>query len=231
MRQRWAMLRYRWRRIPMRTRMGALIAVVAIAGLTWQYYSVEDVAQTAEQVAPGEIDHEGHDHGPEDGHAHGEYQPDPSELPPPPDFSPEAARVIAERFASNFASPNGNREDWIARVAPDVMPELLDQYRLTDIRNVPQASVAKVDGPLAADPFLPTFQIAYSDGSAVETTLEMAVDGWKISTVVPVQAQAPPPPAAPADPAQPPAAPAPSSETVAPTSAIPGAIPISLPTP
>ena len=222
-------LRYRWRRIPMRTRMGALIAIIAIAGLTWQYYTVEDVAPTAEQVTPGEIDHEGHDHGPEDGHAHGEYQPDPSELPPPPDFSPEAARVIAERFASNFASPNGNR-DWIARITPDVMPELLDQYRLTDIRNVPQASVARVDGPLAADPILPTFQIVYSDGSAVETTLEMAIDGWKISTVVPVQPQAPPPPAAAtADPAQPPAAPAPTSETLTPTPAIPGAIPVSAP--
>ena len=48
------------------------------------------------------------------------------------------------------------------------MPELLDQYRLTDIRNVPQATVAHVNGPMGADPAVPTFQITYSDGSSVE---------------------------------------------------------------
>ena len=159
MRTRLAQLRYQWRRIPLRTRMGLLIAVVAIAGLAWQHYSsVETAAPGSDQQAAqeGEINHDGHDH---DGHALGEYQPDPSELPPPPDFSPEAARVTAERFATNFASPNGNRDDWLARISPDVMPELLDQYRLTDIRNVPQATVAHVNGPMAADPAVPTFQI------------------------------------------------------------------------
>lgn len=227
MRQRFALLRYRLRKIPMRTRMGALIAAVAIAGLTWQYYSVEDAsAPETNQQSQGDISHDGHDHG--DGHAHGEYQPAPSELPPPPDFSPEAARVTAERFASNFASPNGNRDDWLARITPDVMPELLDQYRLTDIRNVPQTSVAQINGPMASDPAVPTFQVAYVDGSSVETTLEMAVDGWKVSSVVPVESQQPPsapapdsPPEAPVDPA----APAPSAETSTPTP-IPGAIPI-----
>lgn len=228
MRQRLAMLRYRWRRIPVRARMGALIAAIAVAGLTWQYYTAEDVAPNTEQVDSGDIDHEGHDHGPEDGHALGEYQPDPSELPPPPDFSPEAARVTAERFASNFASPNGNRDDWLARIAPDVMPELLDQYRLTDIRNIPQASVARVDGPVASDPAVATFQVTYTDGSSVEATLEMAIDGWKVSTVIPIERQIPPPDApppgpAPAAPAEP-AAPTPSVETPTSAAPIPGAI-------
>ena len=139
----------------------------------------------------GEINHEDHDHD-DDGHALGEYQPDPSELPAPPDFSPEAARVTAERFATNFASPNGNRDDWLARISGDVMPELLDQYRLTDIRNVPQATVAQVSGPMAADPAAPTFHVVYSDGSSVEMTLEMAIDGWKVSSVVPVDSPAEP---------------------------------------
>ena len=171
MRTRLAQLRYQWRRIPLRTRMGLLIAVVAIAGLAWQHNSGgETAAPRPDQQAAqdGEINHDDHDHG---GHALGEYQPDPSELPAPPDFSPEAARVTAERFATNFASPNGNRDDWLARISGDVMPELLDQYRLTDIRNVPQATVAQVNGPMAADPAVPTFQVAYSDGSSVETTL------------------------------------------------------------
>ena len=234
MRTRLAQLRYQWRRIPLRTQMGLLIAVVAIAGLAWQHYSnVETAAPRSDQQAAqeGEINHEDHDH---DGHALGEYQPDPSELPPPPDFSPEAARVTAERFATNFASPNGNRDDWLARISPDVMPELLDQYRLTDIRNVPQATVAHVNGPMAADPAVPTFQITYSDGSSVETTLEMAIGGWKVSSVVPVDSPAGPvpSPAAP-EPVAPPPEPAPSedTDTTTPASPPPGVIPIAQTTP
>lgn len=188
MRHRFAQLRYRLRTIPPRIRMGALIAAVAIAGLTWQYYSIEHAAPTAEQHAVHDATTpDGHDH---DGHALGEYQPDPSELRPP-DFSPGAARRTAARFASTFASPNGNRDDWLARISGDVMPELLDQYRLTDIRNVPQTTVVQVSALIAADPAAPTFQVAYSDGSRVETTLEMSVDGWKVSTVVPVDDQPP----------------------------------------
>lgn len=219
------MLRYRWRRIPQRTRMGLLIAVVAIAGLAWQHYAAEDAAAPqADQPAAeqGEINHDGHDHDHGDGHALGEFQPDPSDLPPPPDFSPEAARVTVERFAANFASPNGNREDWLARLSPDVMPELLDQYRLTDIRNVPQATVTEVKGPLSSDPAIPTFQVVYSDGSSVESSVGMDIGGWKVSTVVPVESPVTPP--APPAPAVPdPAAPAPAADTAAPA---PGVIPI-----
>lgn len=231
MRTQLAQLRHRWSRIPLRARMGLLVAVVAIAGLAWQHHYGEPAAPPApqEQAAEeGAINHDGHDHG-EDGHAHGEYQPDPSELPPPPDFSPEAARVTAERFATNFASPNGNRDDWLARVTPDVMPELADQYRLTDIRNLPQAAVTQVSGPLTGDAAAPTFQVDYSDGTRVETTLEMDISGWKVSTVVPVStpvdpagpapAAEPAPPADPSAPVPPPA----SATTAAP---IPGAIPI-----
>ena len=234
MKARLAQLRYQWRRIPLRTRMGLLIAVVAIAGLAWQHYSsVETAAPGSDQQAAreGEINHDGHDH---DGHALGEYQPDPSELLlPPPDFSPEAARVTAERFATNFASPNGNRDDWLTRISPDVMPELLDQYRLTDIRNVPQATVAQVNGPMTADPAVPTFQVAYSDGSSVEATLEMAIGGWKVSSLVPLDSPADstgaPDPAAPLAPAVP--EPVPSAETTTPASPPPGVIPIAQTTP
>jgi hypothetical protein len=211
--------------------MGLLIAVVAIAGLAWQHNStVETAAPRPDQraVQDGEISHDGHDH--EDGgHALGEYQPDPSELPAPPDFSPEAARVTAERFATNFASPNGDRDDWLARISADVMPELLDQYRLTDIRNVPQAAVAQVNGPMAADPAVPTFQVSYSDGSSVETTLEMAVGGWKVSSVVPVDHPDTPLPS-PAPAAPEPVAPA-APEPAPPTSPPPGVIPIAQTTP
>ncbi len=219
-----AMLRYRWRRIPQRTRMGLLIAVIAIAGLAWQHNTSEvDTAAppVPEQSAAeqGEINHDGHDHG--DGHALGEYQPDPSDLPPPPDFSPEAARVTVERFAGNFASPNGNRADWLARLTPDVMPELLDQYRLTDIRNVPQATVTQVQGPLSTDPAIPTFQVVYSDGSSVETSVGMDIAGWKVSTVVPVDSSVTPPAPVVPDPAAP--VPAPAADTAAPA---PGVIPI-----
>lgn len=233
MRTQLAQLRHQWRRIPLRTRMGLLIAVVAIAGLAWQHNtSSETGAPRPDQQAAqdGEINHAGHDHD-HDGHALGEYQPDPSELAAPPDFSPEAARVTAERFATNFASPNGNRDDWLARISGDVMPELLDQYRLTDIRNVPQATVAQVNGPMAADPAAPTFQVAYSDGSSVETTLEMAVDGWKVSSVVPVDSPAVPAGPAPSPAPATPEPAAPATPQPAPTSPSPGVIPIAQPIP
>lgn len=224
MRTRLAKLRHQWRRIPLRNRMGLLIAVVAIAGLAWQHNSTSETAapRPDQQAAQdGEVSHDSLDHG---GHALGEYQPDPSELAAPPDFSPEAARATAERFASNFASPNGNRDDWLTRISGDVMPELLDQYRLTDIRNVPQTTVAQVNGPMAADPAVPSFQVAYSDGSTVETTLEMAVDGWKVSSVVPLDS-----PAIPAGPAP---SPNPAAPEPAPaTSVLPGVTPIALTTP
>lgn len=239
MRAQLAQLRHRWRQIPTRARMGVVVAVVAIAGLAWQHYSGEPVAPPAQQeqtsADQGGINHDGHDHG-EDGHAHGEYQPDPSQLPPPPDFSPEAARATAERFATNFASPNGNREDWLARVTPDVMPELADQYRLTDIRNLPQAAVTQVSGPLTGDAAAPTFQVDYSDGSRVETTLEMDITGWKVSTVVPVSTPADPAgpapaaePVAPTPPAAEPVAPAPPPVADPTTAPIPGTIPIGHP--
>ena len=236
MRARVAQLRYQWRRIPARTRMGLLIAMVAIAGLAWQHYSSVETQTAAtrsdQQAADGEINHEGHNHD-DDGHALGEYQPDPSELPAPPDFTPEAARVTAERFATNFAAPGGNRDDWLTRISGDVMPELLDQYRLTDIRNVPQAAVTQVSGPMAADPAAPTFHVVYSDASSVEVTLEMAVDGWKVSTVVPVDSPAAPAgPAPAAEPAAPPAPPpAPSADTTTPAMPGPGVFSVSRPTP
>ena len=188
MRARLRQLGLQWRRIPLRTRIGVLIAAVAIAGLAWQHYNRADTASPAQpdqqraSAESGEVSHDGHD----DGAAIGEYQPDPSELPPAPDFSPEAARASTERFAANFASADGNRDGWLARISPDVMPELLDQYRLTDIRNLPQAIVQQVSGPLTADTIAPTFEVAYSDGSRVEITVEMAIDGWKVSSVVPV---------------------------------------------
>ena len=145
MRARLRQLGLQWRRIPLRTRIGVLIAAVAIAGLAWQHYNRADTASPAQpdqQRASAESGEVSHD----DGAAIGEYQPDPSELPPAPDFSPEAARAITERFAANFASADGHRDGWLARISPDVMPELLDQYRLTDIRNLPQAIVQQVSG-------------------------------------------------------------------------------------
>jgi len=195
MRARWAQLRWQLRRIPGRTKLGLAIAAVAIAGLVWQHYTGSDTpaAQGGQSSVEATDEHAGGDHGHDhgsDGHAHGEYQPDPSTMAPPPDFSPDAARVTASRFASNFASPNGNHDDWLARITPDVMPELLDQYRLTDIRNIPQTAVAQVNGPIGSNPAVPTYQVSYADGSRIEATLEMDSTGWKVSSVVPVDAPA-----------------------------------------
>lgn len=191
MRARLAQLRWRWRQIPRRTRLGVVIAVVAITGLLWQHYNAPQSLSTQDRqqnaAASTEHDHLGHGHE-DDGHAYGEYQPDPAALAPPPDFSPEAARTTVERFASNFASPNGNHDDWLTRISSDVMPELLNQYRLTDIRNVPQAKVVQVSGPVTRDLAAPAFQVSYSDGSRIEATVAMDITGWKVSSVVPLDA-------------------------------------------
>lgn len=193
----WRRARIWWRRIPLRTRLGVFVGAIAIAGLVWQHQSGLD-EKTADQptgqattTAPADID-EGDDHD-HDGHAIGEYQPDPSELLAPPDYTSEAAGVTAERFAANFASPNGNFDDWLARISPDVTAELQDQYRLTDIRNVPQTTVQSVTGPLNDLTATPVFQAAYSDGSRVEITVEMDIEGWKVTSVIPLDTPAPAP--------------------------------------
>ncbi|MEW2484208.1 hypothetical protein AB0876_31945 [Mycobacterium sp. NPDC049093] len=216
MRARLAQLLWRWRQIPGRTRLGMLVAAVAIAGLAWQHYTTQapvagdqhSVAESSDDALAGH-DHAGHDHG-DDGHAHGEYQPDPATMAPPPDYSPEAARITVERFASNFASPNGNHDDWLTRIGEDVMPELLDQYRLTDVRNIPQTVVTQVNGPMASNPAAPTFEVGFGpsgdastgfgDGGRLEVTLEMDLTGWKVSSVIPVGTSTAAEPATPAIP-------------------------------
>jgi hypothetical protein len=199
MRQRIAQLRHQWRRIPARTRLGAAIAVIAVAGLAWQHHA--DVASTT--AAPAAQQQTGLD-----GTALGE-QPaasagpvTPSELPAPVDGSIAAARGTAERFATNFATPNGDRDGWLARISGDVSPELLGQYEGTDLATVSQTTVSQVAGPMGADPGVATFQVDYADGSRLEATLELGAAGWKVSSVIPVERSAPPA-AAPTPSAQP----------------------------
>lgn len=185
-------LRLRWRQIPGRTRMGMMLAVIAMAGLAWQHYTggeaVSPAADTRTVVSGQDMHEHEHSHSHDMGEdaAAGEYQPDPSELVPRLDLSPEAARAAAERFATNFAAPNANRDDWLARISPDVVPDLLDQYRTTDIRNLPQAAVVDLTGPLPGDPATPSFHVAYSDGTNVELRLEMSGGGWQVATVLPL---------------------------------------------
>lgn len=115
----------------------------------------------------------------------------------PPDTSLAAAHATIERFARNFASPNGDHSDWLQRISGDVMPELLEQYRLTDIRNLPQATVAATTA-VASDTVPSTYQvlqIQYSDGFRMEVVAEITAQGWKVSTVEPVESPPPPTPA------------------------------------
>jgi hypothetical protein len=188
MKQRLAVLRHRWRTIPVRIRVGAAAAVIAVAGLTWQHHA-DIVATTATPAAqqPTGL-----------GTAMGE-QPavsatptTPSELPTPVDVSIAAARGTAERFATNFATPNGDRDGWLARISGDVSPELLGQYESTDLATVPQTTVSQVAGPMGADPGVATFQVDYADGSRLEATLELGEAGWKVSSAIPVERSAPP---------------------------------------
>lgn len=189
MRQGIAYLRYQWRRIPTRTRMGAVIAVMAVAGLAWQHQGNPTDTSTVPAAQQ---------HATPAGSALTErptLSTTPSESPAPVDVSSAAARSAAERFAANFASPNGDRDGWLARLSTDVSPELLGQYESTDIATVPQTAVSQVTGPMGADPAVATFQIDYADGSRLEATLELGEAGWKVSSVIPVEHSAPPAPA------------------------------------
>ena len=197
--KRWWQARIWWRRLSHGLKLGIVIGGIAVAGLVWQHYTAADMPareQVAEQPSTdeqaGEDLHAGHDH---DGHAHDEFQPDPTDLPPPPDYTTEAAHALTERFAANFASPNGNLQDWLARITPDVSEQLAGQYRLTDIRTIPQATVVSVIGPVSNQAASPVFEVAYSDGSRVQITVDMDIEGWKVGTVVPLDAATEPGPA------------------------------------
>lgn len=174
--------------------MGLIVAAVAIAGLCWQHHSgvteharKQGVARMT-TTAPADSGDQG-----DSGQAIGEYQPDPRELSPPPDFSPDSARTTAQRFATNFAAPNADLDDWLARISPDVSDELAEQYRLTDIRNVPHATVQSLVGPLDQQPGAMAFQIGYSDGMRVEIRVGIDAQGWKVINVVPLNTADTPP--------------------------------------
>lgn len=175
------------RRLPGRVKVGLFVAVVAVAGLAWEHHShTEQIAtitpsRAASAPAP----------------AAGDYGDQPSQQQlPAPTVAPQAgsmdaARVVAQRFAGNFAAPNNNRDDWLNRIDADVSPQLAEQYQLTDIRNVNQATVTGLVGPLDVLPGAVAFRASYSDDSRIQMHLELALDGWKIVNVVPVQAAAP----------------------------------------
>lgn len=210
-------LRVRWRALPGRLKLGLLIATLALAGLTWQHYAADTPPPPAAAANPADAvdahDHgaaadDGHDHGAaaDDGHAHGEYQlPDSGDAPAAGgsapaavDLSVDAARATAQRFATNFASPGGDRDGWLARISPDLLPDLQSQYRMTDIRNVPQAAVTAVAGPITQAAAGMTFEVSYSDNSRIVVGVDMADSGWKVASVVPAAADNPPLPAEPA---------------------------------
>jgi hypothetical protein len=206
LRARWWRLRGWVRRIPPRIRLGVVVAIVAMAGLFWQNTSHVDARsghhhqqRPTASAAPTPA--------PETAAAPGEYfgdNPNVGQLPAPtvaPQVaSIDAARAVAQRFSTNFGSPNGNRDDWLARISPDTSAQLMEQYRLTDIRNVTQAAVQSVDGPLNELPGAAAFHATYSDGSQIEIRVEIASDGWKVVNVLPVTTEGLPavPPATPA---------------------------------
>jgi hypothetical protein len=175
-------LQARIRRIPARIRLGVVVGMIALAGLAWQHHAHTDSAMnTAPPQPPARV-----------APSTGDYGDDPAQLQlPAPTLSPQAAsldaaRIVAQRFAANFAAPNNNRDDWLTRIGGDVSAQLREQYQLTDIRNVTQASVTAVEGPLDQLPAAVAFRAEYSDGSQVQLHLELQADGWKIVNVVPI---------------------------------------------
>jgi len=171
-----------WRRIPRRAHLGLAVAVLAIAALAWQHHS--HAAATRHGAPPPAAATAGS--APQVGDAPAVGQLAPPTIGPIAAATQDAARAAAQRFATNFATPNGNRDDWLARISGDVSAQLAEQYRLTDIRNVTQADVTSVDGPVRQEPGTITFDVEYSDGSRIEIRLEAGTEGWKAINVLPL---------------------------------------------
>lgn len=167
-----------WSRIPRRAVLGLAIAVLVIAALAWQHHSHAAAKPHAVPQPAGSA--------PEVGDAPAVGQLAPPTIGPNDATAQDAARAAAQRFATNFATPNGNRDDWLARISGDVSTQLAEQYRLTDIRNVTQADVTSVDGPVRQEPGTITFDVDYGDGSRIEIRLEAGTEGWKVINVVPL---------------------------------------------
>jgi hypothetical protein len=175
----------RWaRRIPVRSRLGVSVAMIALAGLAREHHSHNDSPPiTASWPLTAHSTPSAGDYGENAG-----QQQLPAPTVAPQAASLDAARTVAARFAANFATPDNNRDDWLARIDGDVSIQLREQYQLTDVRNVTQAAVSTVEGPLDQLPGAVVFRADYSDGSQVQLHLELEVDGWKIVNVVPVPA-------------------------------------------
>lgn len=179
-----------WRRVPARIVLGAAVAVVAIAALAWQHYHHQQQAVAGHTPPAATVN----------APATGDLGDNRFEQLAPPTVTLDAnsaadARAVATRFATNFGSPNGNRDDWLARITPDVSVQLVEQYRLTDIRNVTQATVSVVDGPVRQEPAGMTFDVSYDDGSRIEVRMETGPDGWKAVNVLPLSSNGLPAPA------------------------------------
>lgn len=181
-----------WQRIPRRVLLGLAVAVLAIGALVWQHYN----SPTAQQPATPPPTTSTTAGPPPTASVSPNLGDDPNvEQLPPATLSAtdpaaeDAARATAQRFATNFATPNGNREDWLARITPDVSLQLARQYRLTDIRNVTQAAVTDVTGPVRQAPGTATFDVGYDDGSRIEIQLETGTEGWKVIDVRPLSAE------------------------------------------
>lgn len=202
----WWRLRILLRRVPLRTRLGLVVAAIAIAGLAWQHGT---------HTAPHPTDAPGTPHAssappapaPGGDTTSAPNSPIPQEDPAllTPDASVDGARNTVQRFAANFASPAGGFDGWYARISPDLSAQLQAQYRLTDIRNVNSAAVQSVTGPTDHQPGTMAFVVDYSDNTRVQIRVDMGVEGWKVINVVPVDAAPGDPAPAPTDPAAPPA--------------------------
>lgn len=216
----WWRIRTLLRRTPGRVKLGIGIGVLALAGLIWQHGNPATVP-TAARPAAAAVSHDsgisaepsaadpaaaGPDTGQNSNDAAAQGDPSATVVP---DGSVEGARATAQRFATNFATPNGDAADWLNRISPDLSLQLETQYRSTDIRNVPQAGVQALTGPVSQQPGSMAFDVTYTDGNRIEVRVEMGTEGWKVINVLPLgagaaggvpapaAADAPPPAAAP----------------------------------
>lgn len=95
----------------------------------------------------------------------------------------QAQRVVVEKFAAALADPSAsqNPQAWLARLEPLVSEDLLEGYRYTDPRLLPQQKPVEL-GPL--DELVDVFVLEYADGDRTQVILTRSAGGdWQVDQV------------------------------------------------
>lgn len=92
---------------------------------------------------------------------------------------------VARGFATDFADPGKDKQDWFGRVSRWTNPHLSTQLELTDWGRIPSAEVMIVQ-PAATGMAVVDVVVGYDTGLRIGVRVERARDGWKVTTFHPM---------------------------------------------